>query len=174
MILILAYIGCIVAANYLIGHIGTVCIQNGPCLIPVWPGVMAPSGVLLIGAALLLRDLVQRRYGPRLSLLCIAVGAAASFAVSQPSIAIASAVAFAFSELTDFAVYTPLARRWFAAAVLLSCTAGAIVDSALFLWLAFGNLEHIVGQIIGKLYAGALFAIWTWLRNRNANKPEAA
>ena len=69
--LIAAYIACIPAANFLIGHVGTVCIPQGPCLIPVAPGVLAPSGVLMIGAALLLRDLVQRRYGARWSLACI-------------------------------------------------------------------------------------------------------
>ena len=51
------------AANWMIGHVGETCIANGPCLLPVAPGVMAPSGVLMIGAALVLRDLVQRRLG---------------------------------------------------------------------------------------------------------------
>src|SRR5450759_4041810 len=48
------------AANWMIGHIGTVCLANGPCLLPVAPGIAAPSGVLMVGAALVLRDLVQR------------------------------------------------------------------------------------------------------------------
>ena len=43
---------CIPAANWLIGNAGTVCVPNGPCLIPVAPGLMAPSGVLMIGLAL--------------------------------------------------------------------------------------------------------------------------
>src|SRR4051794_10606174 len=51
------------AANWLIGHIGTECASGGPCLIPVAPGLLAPSGVLMVGAALVLRDLVQRRFG---------------------------------------------------------------------------------------------------------------
>jgi hypothetical protein len=29
----------------------------------------------------------------------------------------------------------------------------------LFLWLAFGSLDHLAGQIIGKVYAVAAFAI---------------
>lgn len=153
MFLIMAYIATIPAANYLIGHVGTLCIPDGPCLIPVFPGVMAPSGVLAIGFALLFRDLVQRRFGPLVSLSCIGVGALLSFAVANPFIAFASAAAFLFSELVDFAVYTPLAKRYFVAAVLFSCTAGAVVDSALFLLLAFGNIEHIAGQVLGKIYA---------------------
>ncbi|MEJ2433501.1 MAG: hypothetical protein P8Y53_10175 [Pseudolabrys sp.] len=51
------------AANWMIGHVGTVCAAKGPCVVPVAPGIMAPSGVLMIGAALVLRDLVQRRLG---------------------------------------------------------------------------------------------------------------
>lgn len=158
MILIALYIACIPMANYLIGHFGMVCIPQGPCLIPVLPGIMAPSGVLVIGAALLLRDLVQRRYGLAWSLACIAVGAALSFVIAPPALAFASGAAFLTSELTDFAVYTPLARQRFYAALILSCIAGAAVDSGLFLWLAFGSLDHMLGQVIGKTYAVVAYA----------------
>ena len=157
ILLIAAYIGTIPAANYLIGHVGTVCVPNGPCLIPVAPGIMAPSGVLMIGAALLLRDLVQRQYGVRWSLICILAGTTLSFLVADPFIALASATAFLFSELADFAVYTPLAQRRFVLAVALSCLAGAIVDSGLFLWIAFGSLDLMLGQVIGKAYAALAF-----------------
>lgn len=157
VILIALYVATIPAANWLIGHFGTVCVPNGPCMIPVAPGILAPSGVLMIGAALLLRDLVQRIYGPAWSLGCIGIGAALSFLLADPFIAMASGAAFLFSELADFAVYTPVSRRSFVLALLLSCTAGALVDSALFLWLAFGSLDFITGQIIGKVYAVAAF-----------------
>ena len=36
------------AANWMIGNVGTVCVPKGPCLIPVAPGLMAPSGVAMI------------------------------------------------------------------------------------------------------------------------------
>ncbi len=157
ILLIAAYIATIPAANYLIAHVGTVCIPQGPCLIPVAPGIMAPSGVLMIGAALLLRDLVQRQFGIAWSLGCIVVGAGLSFLIADPAIAIASGTAFLFSELIDFAAYTPLARRRFYIALIVSCAAGALADSALFLWLAFGSLDLMLGQVIGKLYAVAVF-----------------
>src|SRR2546425_5901856 len=57
------------AANWLIGNAGAVCIPGGLCLIPVAPGILAPSGVLMIGIALVLRDLVQRRLGIGISVL---------------------------------------------------------------------------------------------------------
>ena len=50
---------CIPAANWMIGNVGTTCVPNGPCLVPVAPGLAAPSGVLMIGLALVLRDLVD-------------------------------------------------------------------------------------------------------------------
>lgn len=159
LLLILAYIACIPAANYLISHVGTVCIPQGPCLIPVAPGILAPSGVLMIGAALLLRDLVQRQYGARWSLGCIGIGAGLSFLIAAPAIALASAAAFLFSELVDFAAYTPLARKRFYIALLVSCAAGAVADSAIFLWMAFGSLDHMLGQVIGKVYAVSAFAM---------------
>lgn len=159
ILLIAAYVATIPAANFFIGNVGTVCIPQGPCLIPVAPGIMAPSGVLMIGAALLFRDLVQRTYGIPWSLGCILAGTALSFFIAPPALAIASGAAFLASELADFGVYTPLARKRFLLALVASCFAGAIVDSALFLWLAFGSLDHMLGQIIGKLYAVAAYAL---------------
>jgi len=84
------------AANWMIGHVGTVCVPNGPCLVPVAPGVMAPSGVLMIGAALVLRDLVQRRLGVEFGVGAIIAGAALSAGLAPPSLVLASAAAFCF------------------------------------------------------------------------------
>ena len=140
------------AANWMIGHVGTVCVPNGPCLVPVAPGIMAPSGVLMVGAALVLRDLVQRRLGVEFGLGAIAAGAAISAGLAPPSLVLASATAFFLSEFADFAVYTPLARRRLVVAVVASSIVGLIVDSIVFLWLAFGSLEFLLGQIVGKLW----------------------
>ena len=56
------------AANWLIGHVGTSCADAAGSLrrarrAGLAPGLMAPSGVMLVGVALVLRDLVQRRLG---------------------------------------------------------------------------------------------------------------
>ena len=39
----LGFLACVPLANWMIGHAGTVCVPNNPCLIPVAPGIMAPS-----------------------------------------------------------------------------------------------------------------------------------
>jgi len=139
-------------ANWMIGHVGTVCRAKGPCLVPVAPGILAPSGVLMIGAALVLRDLVQRRLGIPFGIGAILVGAALSAAIAPPALVAASAIAFLLSELADFAVYTPLARRRLVLAVIASSLVGLVVDSIVFLWLAFGSLQFLEGQVIGKAW----------------------
>lgn len=139
-------------ANWLIGNVGTVCVPNGPCLVPVAPGIKAPSGVLMVGLALVLRDIVQRRLGPLAGLGAIAIGALISGLLAPPAIVLASTAAFLLSELADFAVYTPLQRRNFVAAVAASSVLGLVVDSFVFLWLAFGSLDFLTGQIIGKAW----------------------
>lgn len=156
------------AANWLIGHAGTACVPQGPCVIPVAPGIMAPSGVTMVGVALVLRDLVQRRLGTGLSVLAILCGAGLSALVAPPALILASAVAFLLSEFADLAVYTPLARRRLVAAVIASSCAGLVVDSIVFLWLAFGSLEFLLGQVIGKAWMVLLsIPFVTWLRRRD-------
>ena len=137
-------------ANWMIGNVGTVCAPNGPCLIPVAPHLMAPSGVLMIGIALVLRDLVQRRLGVAYSASAVIIGALLSALVAPPSLVLASGVAFLLSELADLAVYTPLARRRLVTAVVASGVVGLVVDSIIFLWLAFGSLDFLMGQVVGK------------------------
>ena len=57
-----------------------------PCLVPVAPGIMAPSGVLMVGAALVLRDLVQRRLGVEFGIGAIVVGAMISAGLAPASL----------------------------------------------------------------------------------------
>jgi hypothetical protein len=150
-------------ANWLIGHAGTVCPPRGPCLVPVAPGLMAPSGVLMAGIAL-----VQRRLGVAASSLAILAGAALSALLAPPALVIASAVAFLLSEFADLAVYTPLARRGLVLAVVTSGVAGLVVDSIVFLWLAFGSLDFLPGQIVGKAWMVLLsIPFVAWLRRRD-------
>lgn len=152
-----AYASTVPVANWMIWNIGQ-CVPDGPCLIPVGFGLMAPSGVLMIGAALVLRDAVHRLLGWQWAIAAIIVGAGLSFQFSPAVIVMASVAAFVLSELADLAVYAPLQRNRLALAVMLSGIVGAAVDSAVFLWLAFGSLDFIAGQIVGKLWMTALAA----------------
>ena len=139
-------------ANWMIYNVGTVCTRDGPCLIPVAPGLMAPSGVLMVGIALVLRDLLHRRLGVAAAVAAILIGAGLSGLVAPLSLITASAAAFLISEFADLAVYTPLQERRFIAAVIASSMVGLVVDSIVFLWLAFGSLDFLAGQVVGKAW----------------------
>ena len=156
------------AANWMIGNVGTTCVADGPCLIPVAPGIMAPSGVLAVGLAFVLRDLVQRRLGVQWAIGAILVGAALSAFIAPPSLVLASAAAFMLSELVDLGVYTPLQRRRLVLAVFASSIVGLVVDSLVFLSIAFGSLEFLAGQVIGKSWmVVAVLPLVVYLRRRD-------
>lgn len=152
LVAVAAYVATIFAANWFLAHVGTQQFPGGPHTVPVGFDLRAPSGVLWIGVALTLRDVVQASLGRRSVVVAILVAAALSYLVA-PAFALASAVAFLVSESLDFLVYTPLAERGrFLVAVGASNTVGAVVDSAVFLVLAFGSLALLPGQVLGKLW----------------------
>ena len=105
--------------------------------------------------------------------MAIAGGVLLSFLLASPSLAAASAIAFALGELIDFAVYLPLSRRSLAAAVLGSGIAGAIVDSLVFLQIAFGSSMFWQGQVLGKLWiaVGAAALVAAVGSHRNHSRP---
>lgn len=160
------FVASIVLANYLTTRYG---------FIPVGFGFTATAGTLAAGFALALRDATQDALGRRAVALVIVAGAALSFLVADPFIALASAAAFLLSELADFAVYTPLrawsrlgGRRW-AGAVIASNLVGAVVDTAVFLGIAFGAaaiLPAMPGQLVGKSWATLAYLAVGWVVSR--------
>lgn len=162
MIWLLAYIATIFAANWAIVTFS---------VVPVGFGLMAPAGVAFVGLAFGLRDLVQDRLGRRWTIVAILVGAVASALISGP-LAVASGAAFLVSEAADFFVYTPLRERNWYGAVLASNAVGLVVDSVLFLSLAFGSLAFLSGQIVGKAEVTLVFVLVAWAyRNRGSLLP---
>lgn len=158
-----AFAATIPLANWLMGNVGTVCIPQGPCLLPVGFGLTAPSGVLVVGASLVLRDMVHEAGGAKAALIAIGIGGILSALFAAPALLFASVLAFILAELADLAVYAPLRERRLWLAVLLSGVAGAVVDSAVFLWIAFGSLDYIAGQTVGKMWMTLLAMPVLWL-----------
>lgn len=158
IILASAYVGTILAANWAIQTYG---------IVPVGFGLMAPAGVYFAGLAFTLRDLTHEALGRRWVVAAILAGAALSWAVS-PAFAVASAVAFLASEMADLAVYDPLRRRHWIGAVALSNTVGLVIDSMLFLWLAFGSLAFLWGQVVGKAWMTAAAVAVLMIARRTA------
>ncbi|MDG4791929.1 VUT family protein [Micromonospora sp. WMMD1102] len=157
-VVVVAYVGTIVAANWAVATYGA---------IPVGFGLLAPAGVLFAGLAFTLRDLLHDAAGPVWTIAAILAGTGLSFAVAGPGLAIAAGTAFLVSELADLAVYAPLRRRRWLLAVALSNVVGLVVDSALFLWLAFGSLVFFPGQVVGKAWMTlAAVAVLAFVRGR--------
>lgn len=146
---IFAYVGSVVLANWLTAHYG---------LVPVGFGLVATAGTYAAGLAFVARDAVQDTAGRLAAVGALAVGAAVSWFVSTPALAVASAVAFGLSELVDMAVYTPLRRRGYVRAAVASNLVGSVVDTVLFLWLAGFGLSWVVvsGQLVGKAWITAV------------------
>lgn len=161
-----AFAATIPLANWLIGNVGTVCVPAGPCLIPVGFGLMAPSGVLMIGAALVLRDAIHETCGARGALAAVVLGCLLSLLTSPVALAVASAAAFILAELSDALVYSRLRAKGRALAVGASGLVGAALDSALFVFLAFGSLEFSLGTTLAKVYASVAVAGLLWARSR--------
>jgi hypothetical protein len=156
---------CALFANWLTARYG---------FVPAGFGLQVTAGTYAAGLALGFRDKVQDTMGRWGVLTAIGVGAFLSWWVA-PNLAVASGVAFALSELADTAVYTPLRNRGWTRAVIASNLVGAVVDTVVFLWIAFGWAAvtgGLTGQVVGKLWAtlafvGVMNAVSVWHRNRS-------
>ena len=63
---------------------------------------------------------------------------------------------------------TLLARRRLVLAVVASSVVGLVVDSIVFLWLAFDSLDFLLGQVVGKGWMVLLSVPFVaWLRRRD-------
>ena len=164
IIALAVYLISIIGANWLIHTVG-IAVPGGNHLIPVGFGLMAPSGTLAAGITYVARDVVQRTIGRRWSLLIIPIGVAIT-ALLNVQLALASGAAFAFSELVDYAVYTPLQARGLVRAVFASAIVASITDSFIFLTLAGIPLgAALPGLLLGKLYiTAAAIPVIAWLR----------
>jgi uncharacterized PurR-regulated membrane protein YhhQ (DUF165 family) len=127
-------------------------------MVPIGAGMMVTAGTFAAGTVLIVRDLLSDVAG-RAWVLAAIVSASAVSAVGAPiRIAVASAVAFAVSELLDWGVYAPLRMRGWGRAVFASSAVAAPVDTALFLAIAGFpvTLGAVAGQVTVKTALAAL------------------
>jgi len=140
-------LACILGANFVTTRYG---------MVPVGFGLVATAGTYFAGLTFVLRDSLQDAVGKKSTLAMIAVGAALSFLLAAPFIALASAVAFLLAEVADLAVYTPLRKRGYVRAAIASNVVGSFVDTIAFLTIAGVPIhEALAGQMIGKLIVTA-------------------
>jgi uncharacterized PurR-regulated membrane protein YhhQ (DUF165 family) len=139
--------------------------------VPVGFGYRAPGGVFCIGAVLVLRDWMQQLRGLRWTMPLVYIAGLLSWLIGDlagwtdvQKIAVASVVAFTIGETMEAVVFTPIRRRSLTTGVALSGTVGSAIDSALFLWIAFGSLAYFTGQFIGKTEMVAIGTLLTLAR----------
>lgn len=146
------YVATILAANWATATFG---------LVPIGFGLAVTAGTFAAGAALILRDVVDERGGKILVALAIAVGIVLSYMLANPFIALASAVAFAGSELLDWAVFARVRTRSLSRAVFVSSVVSAPVDTVLFLAIAGFplTLQAVAGQFMVKTVMALVAAL---------------
>lgn len=169
----LIYAAAIAGSNYLITHVGIPVPGISTHLTPVGFGLYAPSGVWAAAVSFPARDFVQRIGGRSWGAAAILLGSALSFLVSVPQVAFASAVTYLGSETTDMLIYSPLQRRFFTAAVLVSGMIAAVVDSILFLHLAGlpSGSAAVSGLILGKVWVVLAAAPVTYMMRKRVPHP---
>ena len=157
-----ALLAAIVASNTLTSTLGLVTVA----------GLTATAGTWVAGLAFIARDWLHDAAGRRWVLAAILIGAALS-ALLSPTLAFASAVAFAVSEAADWAVYAPLRSRTWAGAAIASNTVGALIDSAIFLALAGFPLEGVSTQTAVKVASTTLVVLLVakWSRRALLHQP---
>ncbi len=149
--------------------------------------IMINPLTILTGMVFVVRDFVQREMGHRV-LILMALAVAWSFYYSWPVIALASGIAFAISETSDWLIFTFTKYR-LSTRILLSSALAAPIDTTVFLYGAdlarqmqlgdppgtMFNMANWILFIIGKMI-GAVVVSWMIRRreDRGTVDPAAA
>ena len=150
------YIALIVAVNYAFTQVPPITFADGT----VWPPVS-----LVVGFVFVVRDFAQREIGHRV-LLAMLAGAVLSYFMADPFVAVASAAAFAVSELADWTVYS-FTKRSLSQRILYSSALGAPIDSIVFLYgIGLLSATGVAAMTLSKM-VGALL-VWWIVRRREA------
>ncbi len=130
-----------------------------------WMGTLYLANVI-VGLVFVLRDYAQREIGHKVLIATLLAGIPVWY-FAGPGLAAASMVAFALSELMDWAVYSftkrPLQNR-----ILISSMIAVPVDTLAFQYLAgYLSPAAFVTEVLSKALGVAI--VWYLLRLRFAN-----
>lgn len=128
-------------------------------IIPLPFGLFVPAGVFAIAPIFTLRDQIHRNYGAKKVAILILVASAISLGISVllgnallGKVTIASVIAFIISEYADTWIYHLTRNQTWMNRVLKSNAVSTLLDSIIFITLAFGFiLPLILGQYIVKM-----------------------
>ncbi|MBW8880489.1 MAG: VUT family protein [Asticcacaulis sp.] len=144
--------------------------------VPTYPlpghGDWNPMTVVT-GLVLVVRDFAQREIGHYIFAFLV-VGLILSIYTSDPTIALASACAFAISETIDWALFTfaklPLSKR-----VFVSAGISGPIDAAAFLWIASYSIPGIFNwwSLAGSVVSRFLGCLVVYLLMKHREKKAA-
>ena len=182
------YVALIPALNWSFGKSAAIEInlteQLGPYLGTATPIIFNPL-TIATGMVFVVRDFVQREMGHKV-LVLMALAVAWSFYYSWPVIALASGIAFAISETSDWLLFTFTKYR-LSTRILLSSALAAPIDTTVFLYgadlarqLQLGdpagtmfNVPNWILFIIGKMI-GAVVVSWMIRRREDRGEVDPA
>ncbi|WP_019139895.1 VUT family protein [Noviherbaspirillum massiliense] len=141
------YTGTIIASNLLVA-------QFGPAITPI-------LAFLFIGLDLSLRDWLHLRMRPWQMGALIGFSGVLTYILNPAAqtIALASALSFAFAAVADWIAFSKLGGTWMRRSIG-SNVVGAAVDSVMFPTLAFGVLlpQIVIAQFLAKTCGGVFWA----------------
>lgn len=136
--------------------ISVVLINIGFAHVPLVHGW--PPMSLAVGLVFVLRDFSQREIGHNIVLLML-VGAALSYVMASPAVAVASCAAYMVGEIVDWMIFT-LSRRTLHERVMLSSLISTPIDSAVFLaMIGILSLNGVLLMTASKMI-GAVIAFF--------------
>jgi len=146
-------------------------------MVSLVPGWAFNPVTIVTGLVLVVRDFAQREVGHWV-LLAMLVALLLTAWLAGPELALASGVAFAISEIVDYALFT-FTRYRLSTRVLLSSALAAPLDTTVFLYGAEQirpdqlTLPNITMSIAGKM-VGALVIWWIVRRVESRSFPRSS
>lgn len=141
---------------YIISVVGVNLLFSVVPMISTPVGMLSPVAVI-VGFTFVIRDFAQRDAGHWvLAAMVIATGL--SFLIANPFVALASALAFATSEVADYLLYT-FWKKPFHQRILVSSLISTPIDTAVFL---FGINGFTVGTFVLMILSKMIAAVVIW------------
>lgn len=152
MLFLIAYISSVVLINY--------AFSTAPHLDIIWS---AWGGLVFV-----LRDMVQTRFGHG-ALAAMLAALVLSYVTSDPSIALASATAFAVSECIDWLVFS-ITKRPLHDRLWISSALSIPLDTFIFFGMIDAFTPAVILTAMGSKFAGvtAVWLIMAWRLRKQA------
>ena len=160
------YIATIPAVNYAFIHAPFIDLPGGGNFTPL---------SIIVGLILVLRDFVQREIG-HFVFIPLIIGAALSYWLAGPEIALASGLAFLISEVIDWAIYT-FTKKPLSARIMLSSMVAAPIDTIVFMIGVsmtvdgFMQVSTLIAMIVSKLFGA--YIVYLLVKNREVKAAQS-